>query len=94
MVTHPSARNRSAIIEPTDPVPTTTAVDPRIVVGSTGAIVLTWILTKEVFEIDWVLTPAINVGGVVVTTVVVTFVGVVSSVDVLRRKPLGTLRAE
>ena len=64
------------------------------VVGSTGAIVLTWILTKEVFEIDWVLTPAINVGGVVVTTVVVTFVGVVSSVDVLRRKPLGTLRAE
>ena len=64
------------------------------VVGSIGALVLTWALTREVLEIAWDPAPAINIGGVVVTAVVVALVGVGSSVDVLRRKPLATLRAE
>ena len=38
--------------------------------------------------------PAINIGGMLVTAVVVLVVGVASSVDVLRRKPLLTLRTE
>ena len=63
-------------------------------VGSVGALVLTWALTRQVFDITWFPAPWQNVGGVVVTAVVVGVVGVVSSLDVLRRKPLATLRAE
>ena len=64
------------------------------VVGSLGALVLTWVLTRQVFEIAWFVSPASSIGGVVVTALVVGIVGVGSSIDVLRRKPLTTLRAE
>ena len=63
-------------------------------VGSVGALALTWALTRQVLDVPWTPAPAINVGGVLVTAVVVLVVGVASSVDVLRRKPLLTLRAE
>ncbi len=63
-------------------------------VGSIGALALTWALTRQVLDVPWTPAPAINVGGVLVTAVVVLVVGVASSVDVLRRKPLLTLRAE
>ena len=63
-------------------------------VGSVGALVLTWALTRQVFDITWFPAPLQNVGGIVVTATVVGIVGVVSSLDVLRRKPLATLRAE
>ena len=63
-------------------------------VGSVGALILTWALTRQVFDITWFPAPLQNVGGIVVTTIVVGIVGVVSSLDVLRRKPLATLRAE
>ena len=64
------------------------------VVGSTGALALTWALTRQVLDVPWTPAPAINIGGVLVTAAVVLVVGVASSVDVLRRKPLLTLRAE
>ncbi len=63
-------------------------------VGSIGALALTWVLTRQVLDVPWTPAPAVNVGGVLVTAVVVLVVGVASSVDVLRRKPLLTLRAE
>ena len=63
-------------------------------VGSIGALALTWALTRQVLDVPWTPAPAINVAGVLVTAVVVLVVGVASSVDVLRRKPLLTLRAE
>ena len=63
-------------------------------VGSAGALALTWVLTRQVLDVPWTPAPFINVAGVAATAVVVLVVGVVSSVDVLRRKPLGTLRAE
>ena len=63
-------------------------------VGSIGALALTWALTRQVLDVPWTPAPAINVGGVLVTAVVVLVVGVASSLDVLRRKPLLTLRAE
>ncbi len=63
-------------------------------VGSLGALVLTWALTRQVFEITWFPSITTNVGGVVVTAVVVCVVGVVASFDVLRRRPLAALRAE
>ncbi len=63
-------------------------------VGSIGALALTWALTRQVLDVPWTPAPAINIGGVAVTAIVVLVVGVASSVDVLRRKPLLTLRAE
>lgn len=63
-------------------------------VGSLGALVLTWVLTRQVFDIAWFASPATSAAGVVVTALVVGIVGVASSIDVLRRKPMMTLRAE
>ena len=63
-------------------------------VGSVGALALSWVLTRQVFEIAWFPLPMTNAFGILVTTLVVGVVGVISSLDVLRRKPLLTLRAE
>ena len=63
-------------------------------VGSVGAVGLSWILTRQVFEVAWFAAPLTALVGVLVTALVVGVVGVGSSVDVLRRKPLVTLRAE
>ena len=64
------------------------------IVGSIGALALTWVLTRQVFEIPWHPALAENLGGIGIAAVVVGAVGVLSSLDVLRRKPLATLRAE
>jgi putative ABC transport system permease protein len=63
-------------------------------VGALGAIALSWAVATYALELAW--TPAIllTVGGIVVTSVFVAVVGVVASWDVLRHKPLSTLRAE
>lgn len=63
-------------------------------VGSAGALGLTWGLTRFLLEINWNPAPWINLSGLVLTALVVAAVGVVSSLDVLRKKPLSTLRAE
>jgi len=63
-------------------------------VGSMGALGLTWGLTRYLLDISWNPTPLLNVAGLVLTTVVVGVVGVAASIDVLRRKPLRTLKAE
>ena len=63
-------------------------------VGSLGAIALTWGVTKYALEIPWRIFPMEHVAGVVLTAALVAIIGVVSSVDVLRNKPLSTLRAE
>ena len=63
-------------------------------VGSAGALVLTWALARHVLGITWFPSVLTNVLGVVVTAAAVAVTGVVASLDVLRRKPLATLRAE
>ena len=63
-------------------------------VGSAGAVVLTWVLSRYLLEISWHPALAQNVSGVLITAGVVSAVGVLSSLDVLRRRPLATLRAE
>ena len=63
-------------------------------VGSIGALGLTWGLSRHLLDIDWNPAPLVNVGGMLLTTLVVGGVGVAASLDALRRKPLGTLRAE
>jgi len=63
-------------------------------IGSLGAIVLTWGVSKYALEIPWRVDPSEHVGGVVLTAALVAAIGVLSSLDVLRNKPLATLRAE
>jgi hypothetical protein len=47
-----------------------------------------------VLDIPWRPQPLVAVVGMVLTMILVAVVGVGASYDVLRRKPLGTLRAE
>jgi putative ABC transport system permease protein len=63
-------------------------------VGSFGALALVWGVSRYALDIPW--QPAIgeNVVSTIVTSVVIAVIGVAASADVLRRKPLATLRAE
>ena len=63
-------------------------------VGSGGALVLSWVLSTYLFEIRWYAAPVQILGGIVLTALAVGVVGIVSSLDVLSKRPLGTLRAE
>jgi putative ABC transport system permease protein len=64
------------------------------IVGSVGAIGLTWGISRFALEIPWRMFGAEHATGIVVTAILVAAVGVLSSLDVLRNKPLATLRAE
>jgi putative ABC transport system permease protein len=64
------------------------------VIGSAGALALSWAICRFVFEIDWRPATGLLVAGALITTVMVAVIGVIASGDVLRRKPLATLRAE
>jgi putative ABC transport system permease protein len=63
-------------------------------VGSFGAVGLTWGVSRYALEIPWRVAFGEHAGGVVLTAVLVAAIGVLSSVEVLRNKPLATLRAE
>ncbi len=63
-------------------------------VGAAGALGLTWSVSRYVLDIPWHPAPGLAAAGAAITTLLVAVVGVASSYDVLRKKPLGTLRAE
>jgi putative ABC transport system permease protein len=63
-------------------------------IGAGGALALSWGICRYVFEIDWHPAPAVLAIGAALTTALVGIIGVVASFDVLRKKPLATLRAE
>lgn len=63
-------------------------------IGSLGAAALGWGVCKYALDISWRFLPWLTVAGIAVTATLVAAIGVTSSLDVLRRKPLGTLRAE
>jgi putative ABC transport system permease protein len=63
-------------------------------VGAAGALALSWAVCRYVFEISWRAAPVLLSIGAAVTTALVGAIGVIASVDVLRKKPLATLRAE
>ena len=63
-------------------------------IGAGGALGLSWAVCRFVFEIDWHPTPGLLIIGAVTTMTLVAVIGVVASADVLRKKPLATLRAE
>jgi len=64
------------------------------VIGSLGAVVLTWAVSRYALEIPWRIFVTEHVAGVILTAILVAAIGVFSSLDVLRNKPLATLRAE
>ena len=63
-------------------------------IGAAGALALTWGICRFVFEIPWRPAPGLLAAGAAITSALVCTIGVVASFDVLRRKPLATLRAE
>jgi putative ABC transport system permease protein len=63
-------------------------------IGSLGAIALTWGVSRYALEIPWRVFAGEHIAGVLLTALLVSVIGVVSSLDVLRNKPLATLRAE
>ncbi len=64
------------------------------VIGSLGAVALTWSVSRYALDIPWKIFVGEHVAGVLLTAVLVATIGVLSSLDVLRQKPLATLRAE
>ncbi len=63
-------------------------------VGALGAIVLSWAVARYALDLTWHATPSITVIGITATAACVAAIGVLASFDVLRHKPLATLRAE
>jgi putative ABC transport system permease protein len=64
------------------------------VIGAAGALGLSWGVTRHVFEMPWHPAPGVLSIGALLTMLLVGTIGVLASADVLRKKPLGTLRAE
>jgi putative ABC transport system permease protein len=63
------------------------------IIGSVAAMGLSYAISVHVFELDWILEPLIYLIGVLVTILLVTLAGALSSIDVLNRKPLVVLRS-
>jgi putative ABC transport system permease protein len=63
-------------------------------VGALGAIALSWAVARYALDLTWHAAPAITIVGITVTAACVAAIGVLASLDVLRNKPLATLRAE
>jgi putative ABC transport system permease protein len=64
------------------------------VMGAIGALALSYVVSAELFDIGWSPSPGLIALGIAATTALVATVGLVSSLDVLFRKPLRTLRTE
>jgi putative ABC transport system permease protein len=62
--------------------------------GALGGAALSWGLSTHLFNIDWHPAPGLLAIGIVGSAAIVSIVGVAASLDVLRRKPLATLRSE
>jgi putative ABC transport system permease protein len=63
-------------------------------IGSFGALALVWGISRYALDIPWQPDIAENLLSTIVTSAVIAVIGVAASADVLRRKPLATLRAE
>ena len=63
-------------------------------IGAAGAIGLTWAISRYALDMPFRPLYGVSAIGVVATALLVAAIGVVSSWEVLQRKPLATLRAE
>jgi putative ABC transport system permease protein len=64
------------------------------VIGAGFATALSFVVSRYLMDIDWTFQPTIIALGILITTIVVTAVGVLGSFDVLFRRPLATLRSQ
>jgi putative ABC transport system permease protein len=62
-------------------------------VGAAAANALSYAVARYVFDIRWAFAPGVNLAGVAATILLVCAVGALSSLGVLTRKPLSTLRS-
>ncbi|MQA28564.1 MAG: FtsX-like permease family protein [Luteitalea sp.] len=63
-------------------------------IGAFGAAAFGWAAARYVLDLSWEASPLITVNGIGATTVLVSAIGVLASLGVIRHKPLATLRAE
>jgi putative ABC transport system permease protein len=63
-------------------------------VGALGALALSWAVSRYLFDMPWRPAPGTVVLGVLLTSLLVGAVGILASLDVVRKRPLGVLRAE
>ncbi|MCX6552412.1 MAG: FtsX-like permease family protein, partial [Acidobacteria bacterium] len=63
-------------------------------IGSVGALGLSWVLSRYALDVPWRAVPEVVAAGIGLSTILVAVVGILASFDVLRRRPLATLRAE
>lgn len=63
-------------------------------IGAIGALGLSWAVATYLLDIEWKPDPLLMVTGMMLTAALVAVVGVLASAEVLRKKPLATLRAE
>jgi putative ABC transport system permease protein len=63
-------------------------------IGAAGALGLSWGVARYVLDIPWRPAPGLLTAGALLTMLLVVTIGVLASADVLRKKPLATLRAE
>lgn len=64
------------------------------VLAAGGALGLSWVMARGLFDIDWRPAPVLLAAGVALTAAAASLVGLAASADVLVRKPLATLRRE
>jgi putative ABC transport system permease protein len=64
------------------------------VLGSAGAVALSWAVTTRLLQMEWRWEPAIPLIGLAATAAIVLAVGLAASLDVIVNKPLGSLRNE
>jgi putative ABC transport system permease protein len=63
-------------------------------IGGLGAIALSWAVARYALDLPWTAAPLLTLTGIVATALAVAAIGVLASLDVLRHKPLATLRSE
>ncbi|MGI8849603.1 MAG: ABC transporter permease [Pyrinomonadaceae bacterium] len=64
------------------------------IIGSVFATILSFAVSKYIFNIEWAFDFALTLLGIIITAVLVMLVGAIASFDVLFRKPLATLRSQ
>ncbi|MEX2270949.1 MAG: FtsX-like permease family protein [Vicinamibacterales bacterium] len=64
------------------------------ILGAAGAVALSWAVTTRLLQMEWAWEAAIPLIGVAATAATVLAVGLIASLDVIVRKPLGSLRSE
>ena len=64
------------------------------VIGAVFAVLLSFAVSKYIFEIEWEFDGQLMIAGILITSLLVTIIGTIASFDVLFKKPLSILRSQ